>query len=42
LGERPSTEVVAGGVLVVGAVVIHSAIALRADRDEGAPAAVVV
>jgi drug/metabolite transporter (DMT)-like permease len=42
IGERPSAEVLAGGILVVGAVTIHSALALRADRDEDAPAAVIV
>ena len=42
IGERPSAEVLAGGVLVVGAVTIHSALALRADPDEDEPAAVIV
>lgn len=42
VGERPSGEVLAGGLLVVGAVTIHSALALRAERDEDAPAGVIV
>ena len=42
VGERPSAEVLAGGLLVVGAVTIHSALALRAERDEDAPAGVIV
>jgi drug/metabolite transporter (DMT)-like permease len=42
VGERPSGEVLTGGLLVVGAVTIHSALALRAERDEDAPAAVIV
>jgi drug/metabolite transporter (DMT)-like permease len=42
IGERPSAEVLAGGILVVGAVTIHSVLALRADRDQDAPAAVIV
>ncbi|MCD6022140.1 MAG: hypothetical protein K0R20_1850 [Actinomycetia bacterium] len=42
IGERPSAEVLAGGVLVVGAVTIHSALALRAERDEDTPAGVFV
>ena len=42
IGERPSAEVLAGGVLVVGAVTIHSALALRAERDEDTPAGVIV
>ena len=41
MGERPSGEVLAGGLLVVGAVTIHSALALRADRDEDTPAGVI-
>ena len=40
-GERPSAEVFAGGVLVIGAVTIHSALALRAERDD-APVGVIV
>jgi drug/metabolite transporter (DMT)-like permease len=42
IGERPSAEVLAGGILVVGAVTIHSVLALRAGRDEDASAAVIV
>jgi drug/metabolite transporter (DMT)-like permease len=42
LGETPSPEVLAGGVLVVGAVTIHSALALRAGVDRDAAAGVVV
>jgi drug/metabolite transporter (DMT)-like permease len=42
VGERPSGEVLAGGLLVVGAVTIHSALGLRAGRDEDAPPAVIV
>jgi drug/metabolite transporter (DMT)-like permease len=44
LGETPTPEVLAGGVLVVGAVTVHSVLALRAggDRDEDAPIAVIV
>jgi drug/metabolite transporter (DMT)-like permease len=42
MGERPAAEVLAGGILVVGAVTIHSVLALRADRDRDAPAAVIV
>jgi len=42
MGERPSAEVLAGGILVVGAVTIHSVLALRAGRDQDAPAAVIV
>ena len=42
IGERPPGEVLAGGLLVVGAVTIHSALALRAERDEETPAAVIV
>jgi len=42
IGERPSAEVLAGGILVVGAVTIHSVLALRAGRDQDAPAAVIV
>jgi hypothetical protein len=34
--------VLAGGLLVVGAVTIHSALALRAERDEETPAGVIV
>ena len=41
IGERPSAEVLAGGVLVVGAVTIHSALALRAGGDEDAAAVIV-
>ena len=42
IGERPSTEVLAGGILVVGAVTIHSVLALRAGRDEDATAPLIV
>ncbi|MDP9119195.1 MAG: DMT family transporter [Actinomycetota bacterium] len=42
LGETPSPEVLAGGILVVGAVTIHSALALRAGVDRDAAAGVVV
>lgn len=42
IGERPSAEVLAGGVLVVGAVTIHSALALRAGGDEDEDAAAVI
>ena len=42
IGERPPGEVIAGGLLVVGAVTIHSALALRAERDEETPAGVIV
>jgi drug/metabolite transporter (DMT)-like permease len=42
IGEDPSPEVLAGGVLVVGAVTIHSALALRAGVDRDAAAGVVV
>ena len=42
LGETPSPEVLAGGLLVVGAVTIHSALALRAGADRDAAAGVVV
>jgi drug/metabolite transporter (DMT)-like permease len=42
LGETPSPEVLAGGILVVGAVTIHSVLALRAGVDRDAPAGVVV
>jgi drug/metabolite transporter (DMT)-like permease len=42
VGERPSGEVLAGGLLVVAAVTIHSALALRAERDDDAPAGVIV
>jgi len=42
LGETPSPQVLAGGVLVVGAVTIHSALALRAGADRDAAAGVVV
>jgi drug/metabolite transporter (DMT)-like permease len=42
LGEAPSPEVLAGGLLVVGAVTIHSALALRAGADRDAAAGVVV
>ena len=41
IGERPSAEVLAGGILVVGAVTIHSVLALRAGRDEDAAAVIV-
>jgi drug/metabolite transporter (DMT)-like permease len=34
IGERPSVDVLSGGILVVGAVTIHSVLALRAGRDE--------
>jgi drug/metabolite transporter (DMT)-like permease len=38
LGETPSAEVLTGGVIVLGAVAIHSVLALRAgaDRDPNA------
>ena len=42
LGESPSPEVLAGGLLVVGAVTIHSVLALRAGVDRDAAAGVVV
>jgi drug/metabolite transporter (DMT)-like permease len=44
LGETPSPEVLGGGALVLGAVTIHSVLALRAggDRDADAPAGVIV
>jgi drug/metabolite transporter (DMT)-like permease len=42
VGERPSGEVLAGGLLVVGAVTIHSGLALRAERDEDPPVVVIV
>jgi drug/metabolite transporter (DMT)-like permease len=42
IGERPSADVLAGGILVVGAVTIHSALALRAERGEDTPAGVIV
>jgi drug/metabolite transporter (DMT)-like permease len=41
IGERPSAEVLVGGILVVGAVTIHSALALRAGPDEEAAAVIV-
>jgi drug/metabolite transporter (DMT)-like permease len=41
IGERPSAEVLAGGVLVVGAVTIHSALSLRAGGSEDAAAVIV-
>ena len=41
IGERPSAEVLAGGALVVGAVTIHSVLALRAGRNEDAAAVIV-
>lgn len=41
LGETPSPEVLAGGILVIGAVTIHSALALRAGADRDAAAGVV-
>jgi drug/metabolite transporter (DMT)-like permease len=37
LGETPSPEVLAGGLLVVGAVTIHSVLALRAGVDRERP-----
>jgi len=40
--RAPSPEVLAGGLLVVGAVTIHSALALRAGADRDAAAGVVV
>lgn len=39
LGETPSPEVLAGGVLVVGAVTVHSVLALRTEGDRDAAAA---
>jgi hypothetical protein len=42
LGETPSPEVLGGGALVLGEVTIHSALALRAERDEDAPAGLIV
>ena len=42
LGERPSAEVLSGGILVVGAVTIHSVLALRGGRGDGTGAAVIV
>jgi drug/metabolite transporter (DMT)-like permease len=41
IGERPSADVLAGGILVVGAVTIHSLLALRAGPDEEAAAVIV-
>jgi len=41
LGETPSPEVLAGGVLVVGAVTVHSVLALRAGGDRDAAAGVI-
>ena len=38
LGETPTPEVLAGGVLVVGAVTVHSVLALRAGGDRDAVA----
>lgn len=40
IGERPSGEVLTGGLLVVGAVTIHSILALRAGTDEDAAAVI--
>ena len=42
IGERPSAEVLAGGILVVGAVTIHSVLSLRAGKDEDAATALIV
>jgi drug/metabolite transporter (DMT)-like permease len=41
IGERPSADVLAGGILVVGAVTIHSLLALRAGPDDEAAAVIV-
>ena len=40
LGETPSPEVLAGGLLVVGAVTVHSLLALRAGGERDAVAVV--
>jgi drug/metabolite transporter (DMT)-like permease len=39
IGENPSPEVLAGGVLVISAVTIHSTLSMRAglDRDANTP-----
>lgn len=42
IGERPSVDVLSGGILVVGAVTIHSVLALRAGRDDETRATVIV
>lgn len=42
VGEVPTTAVIAGGVLIVGAILIHSALALRADGIERASPSSVV
>ena len=42
IGERRPPRCSPAAILVVGAVTIHSVLALRADRDQDAPAAVIV
>lgn len=42
IGERPAAEVLAGGILVVSAVTVHSALALRTGAYEGAAPPVIV
>jgi hypothetical protein len=42
IGEDPSSEVLAGGVLVVGAVMVHSALSMRAGLERDANPAVIV
>ncbi len=42
IGEDPSPEVFAGGVVVVGAVVVHSALSMRAGLERDANPAVIV
>jgi drug/metabolite transporter (DMT)-like permease len=42
IGEDPSLEVFAGGVLVVGAVMVHSALSMRAGFERDANPAVIV
>jgi drug/metabolite transporter (DMT)-like permease len=42
IGEDPSPEVLAGGVLVVGAVMVHSALSMRSGSERDANLAVTV
>ncbi len=42
IGEDPSPEVFAGGVVVVGAVMVHSALSMRAGLERDADPAVIV